>query len=173
MKLTKTQLKEIIREELLNEKMRGLSPNWQRIQLEDVLWIFTDPKKAVMATMKLKSEITKYNETKNANEQIKISGYGIHTGEMIFIEGTDIHWGDPVNTSSKLGQDLANDGEFLITPVVYNAIKEDAEVVQTYSFFEKMLKRSNVDFLCYLVKHKVQEATVEKIHLQTIIQSKK
>jgi len=38
MKLTKTQLKEIIREELLNEKMRGLSPNWQRIQLEDVLW---------------------------------------------------------------------------------------------------------------------------------------
>jgi len=25
-------------EELLNEKMRGLSPNWQRIQLEDVLW---------------------------------------------------------------------------------------------------------------------------------------
>ena len=131
-------------------------------ELEDVLWIFTDPKKAVMATMKLKSEIAKYNGTKNANEQIKISGYGIHTGEMIFIEGTDIHWGDPVNTSSKLGQDLAKDGEFLITPVVYNAIKEDAEVVQTYSFFEKMLKRSNVDFLCYLVKHKVQESTVEK-----------
>ena len=38
MKLTKSKLKEMIREELLNEKMRGLSPNWQRIQLEDVLW---------------------------------------------------------------------------------------------------------------------------------------
>jgi len=126
-------------------------------ELEDVLWIFDDPKKAVSATMKLKSDIGKYNESKSSTEQIKISGYGIHTGPMIFIEGTDIHWGDPVNTSSKLGQDLAKNGDFLITPVVYNDIKDNDEVVKTLTFFQKTLKRSNVDFLCYLVKAKAQE----------------
>ena len=126
-------------------------------ELEDVLWIFDDPIKAVTATMKLKSEISKYNESKSSSEQIKISGYGIHTGQMIFIEGTDIHWGDPVNTSSKLGQDLAKNGDFLITPVVYNSVKENDEILKTLTFFEKTLKRSNVDFLCYLVKEKPQE----------------
>ena len=38
MKLTKTKLKEMIREELLSEKMHGWAPNWQKSQLEDVLW---------------------------------------------------------------------------------------------------------------------------------------
>jgi len=34
----------------------------------------------------------------------------MHSGLLLFVPGTDIHWGDPVNTSSKLGQDTAKDG---------------------------------------------------------------
>jgi len=41
MKLTKTRLKQIIREELLNETMKDLSPSWQQMQLEDVLYQVT------------------------------------------------------------------------------------------------------------------------------------
>lgn len=35
-----------------------------------------------------------------------------------------MHWGDPVNTSSKLGEDHATDGDFLITQAVYDAIRD-------------------------------------------------
>jgi len=47
---------------------------------------------------------------------------------MLFIEGTDIHWGDPVNTSSKLGQDIAESGEILIMPPVRDACQKDARL---------------------------------------------
>ena len=50
---------------------------------------------------------------------------------MIFVEGTDIHWGDPVNTASKLGQDLATNNDLLISSVVHGlsktAMKSPAE----------------------------------------------
>ena len=133
-------------------------------ELEDVLWIFEDSKKAVAATMKLKDAIAAYNSEKKKCDQIVISGYGIHTGEMIFIEGTDIHWGDPVNTSSKLGQDLAKNGDFLVTSKVHDRIKEDPSAAGEYSFEPKTLRRSGVDFLCYSVKKSlpaVKEAPTE------------
>jgi len=41
------------------------------------------------------------------------------TGSLLYVKGTDIHWGDPVNTSSKLGQDIAKNGEFFVTENVY------------------------------------------------------
>ena len=83
---------------------------------------------------------------------------------MIFIEGTDIHWGDPVNTSSKLGQDLAKNGDFLVTSKVHDSIKDDPNIVGEYSFEPKTLRRSGVDFLCYSVKKSspvVKEAPTE------------
>ena len=55
-------------------------------ELEDVLWIFEDSKKAVAATMKLKDAIAAYNSEKKKCDQIVISGM-VYTGEMIFIEG--------------------------------------------------------------------------------------
>ena len=118
-------------------------------ELEDVLWIFEDSKKAVAATMKLKDAVAAYNSEKSKCDQIVISGYGIHTGEMIFIEGTDIHWGDPVNTSSKLGQDLATNGDFLVTSKVHDSIKEDPNIFKQYVFTEKTLRRSGVDFVLF------------------------
>jgi len=57
-----------------------------------------------------------------------VTGYGLHHGQMLFIEGTDIHWGDPVNTSSKLGQDIAESGEILIMPPVRDACQKDARL---------------------------------------------
>lgn len=72
----------------------------------------------------MKEKLTAYNKTCKVHfDKIHLTGYGMHTGEMLFIEGSDIHWGDPVNTSSKLGQDIAEDGDVLIMPIVYEAVK--------------------------------------------------
>jgi len=53
MKLTKTRLKQIIREELMSESMEDLSPSWQQMQLQDVLYQVT-------------SELTRFSD--NVNE---------------------------------------------------------------------------------------------------------
>ena len=73
---------------------------------------------------------------------------------MIFIEDTDIHWGDPVNTSSKLGQDIAKNGELLVTSIVYEKLLADEELAKTLVFGERHLQRSGVEFLAYCINEK-------------------
>ena len=69
---------------------------------------------------------------------------------MIFIRDTDVHWGDPVNTSSKLGQDIAVGGEILITTPVYKAVETKTEFRGTQFIPRKFIK-SHVEFTCYAV----------------------
>ncbi len=51
-----------------------------------------------------------------ADTPIEIS-VGLDRGEVLLLDGIDLY-GDPVNTASKLGEDLARRGEILITPAV-------------------------------------------------------
>jgi class 3 adenylate cyclase len=87
----------------------------------------------------MKNTMKEYNANhKDAKDHIGVSGYGIHQGEILFFQGTDIHWGDPVNTSSKLGQDLAQDGDILIMPCIYENAMETS-YFQKLEFTEKTL----------------------------------
>jgi class 3 adenylate cyclase len=125
------------------------------IDLEDVLWVFPDPVNAVKAVLKMKTAIEQYNlNVATEHDKITVCGYGIHSGEMIFIEDTDIHWGDPVNTSSKLGQDIAKNGELLVTSIVYEKLLADEELAKTLVFGERHLQRSGVEFLAYCINEK-------------------
>ncbi len=125
------------------------------IELEDVLFIFSNSQDALSAALEMRARIAEYNkaQSETTKEFIKVTGWGIHMGTMIFVEGTDIHWGDPVNTASKLGQDLAKNGDILITPSVYHGCKDGAKFKST-EFDNVMLKRSGVDFLAYSVNAK-------------------
>eukprot|EP00756_Hemistasia_phaeocysticola_P024279 Hpha_TRINITY_DN15939_c1_g9::TRINITY_DN15939_c1_g9_i1::g.71710::m.71710 len=78
-----------------------------------------------------------------------ITGWGIHVGEVLLVPGTDVHWGDPVNTASKTGQDLAGPGELLITDAVFQLVKE--ELADSAKFEAKTLMRSGVEFLAHAV----------------------
>lgn len=49
-----------------------------------------------------------------ADQQIEIS-VGIDRGPVLMLDGTDLY-GEPVNTASKLGEDMARRGEILLTP---------------------------------------------------------
>jgi hypothetical protein len=79
-----------------------------------------------------------------------VFSFGVHQGNMIFVPGTDVHWGDPVNTSSKLGQDVAKDGEILITTPVYKAIERQAALKQC-EFAPRKFTKSRVEFTCFSV----------------------
>ena len=67
----------------------------------------------------------------------------------VAIQGTDVHWGDPVNTASKLGQDLATGGDILISADAYDAINLDE--FRGTEFTKQVLTRSKVSFKCYKV----------------------
>ena len=112
--------------------LRPVLSKFNAIALEDVLYVFTSPSDALAASLAARQTVENWNEDNRLNhkDELEITGFGMHTGKIIFVEGTDIHWGDPVNTSSKLGQDIAKDGIILISDKVKNGV--DIEFSKEY-----------------------------------------
>ena len=141
--------------------LRPIFARYQAIELEDELFIFYEASDAVLAVLEAKTAIIKYNTNLSSDlskNELIINGWGIHNGTMIFVEGTDIHWGDPVNTASKLGQDLATNGDLIISTEVHCLCKNHHDIVNKGVVFEpRLLKRSGVEFSCFCVKPPEQE----------------
>ena len=135
--------------------LRPVLLRFNAIPLEDVLYVFKDPEDAMDACIAAKGALDADNERrkKNGQDMIEISGFGMHTGTIVFVEGTDIHWGDPVNTSSKLGQDIAKKGQILGTEIVYNRLNAKNSRFSTgpiaLKFTEFIQTISKVEMKCY------------------------
>lgn len=75
--------------------------------------VFPDPESAIRTAI----EINRASDRENARYSEE---YGIHLscgidhGRILYIEGRDF-FGDAVNTASKLGEDMADPGEILVT----------------------------------------------------------
>jgi class 3 adenylate cyclase len=74
---------------------------------------FHDADGALQASVRINAEIARINATEEEDDQMYLS-IGIDRGEMLLI-GDEDFYGDPVNTASKLGEDLAGRAETLIT----------------------------------------------------------
>lgn len=74
---------------------------------------FANTDDAIRASFEVNSAIFSANEAFGLSEQIYLS-VGIDYGRLLLIGDAD-YFGDPVNTSSKLGEDLAVRAEVLIT----------------------------------------------------------
>jgi adenylate cyclase len=74
---------------------------------------FEDTGDAVRAAVQINREIFHANQQRNIDEHMFLS-VGIDYGEVLLIGESD-YYGDPVNTASKLGEDLAVRGETLVT----------------------------------------------------------
>jgi len=61
---------------------------------------------AVLAALKLRDEVFTHNLNHEENEKIPFKGNGIHIGDVLSI-GPFENWGDPINTASKLSEDIA------------------------------------------------------------------
>eukprot|EP00931_Biecheleriopsis_adriatica_P086702 TRINITY_DN61314_c0_g1_i1.p1 TRINITY_DN61314_c0_g1~~TRINITY_DN61314_c0_g1_i1.p1 ORF type:complete len:459 (+),score=76.86 TRINITY_DN61314_c0_g1_i1:25-1401(+) len=116
--------------------------------LEDLLWTFKTPGDGVNAALQAGRAL----ENLSAREALGriVTGIGLHMGRMLAIRGTDVHWGDPVNTASKLGQDLARDGAILISELVKK--EADAAGISFQECAEQSYEKSKVKFICYRVR---------------------
>jgi len=74
---------------------------------------FESPDDAISASFEVNAALFKSNEAFGLDEQIYLS-VGIDYGRVLLIDDMDFY-GDPVNTASKLGEDLAIRAETLVT----------------------------------------------------------
>lgn len=74
---------------------------------------FEDTGDGVQASLDINSALFDDNQRRNIDEHIYVS-VGIDYGELLLV-GDSEFFGDPVNTASKLGEDLAIKGETLVT----------------------------------------------------------
>jgi len=74
---------------------------------------FKEPDDAINASFDISAELYKLNDAFGMSEQIFLS-MGIDYGRVLLIDNVDFY-GDPVNTASKLGEDLAVRAETLVT----------------------------------------------------------
>lgn len=80
----------------------------------DNCYAFYDSADAAIATsIRINAEIERRNQTADDANQIYVS-MGMDYGELLLL-GSEEFYGDPVNTASKLAEDLAGRGETLIS----------------------------------------------------------
>ena len=108
-------------EESCLEALRPILRQYEGDELEPCLWCFDSPVNAVRAAL----AAARKTREKAAACAFGVAGFGVHSGELLLIRGTDVHWGDPVNTASKLGQDLAEGGQLLVSEPVHHELLEN------------------------------------------------
>lgn len=74
---------------------------------------FKEPDDAINASFDISAELYKLNDAFGMSEQIFLS-MGIDYGRVLLVDDVEFY-GDPVNTASKLGEDLAVRAETLVT----------------------------------------------------------
>ena len=79
---------------------------------------FEDPGDAIKASFDINAELFRINQEHDIDEQIFLS-VGIDFGDLLLVGDSDFY-GDPVNSASKLGEDLAVKGETLVTERALN-----------------------------------------------------
>jgi len=79
---------------------------------------FDDPGDAIQASFDINAELFRANQDHDIDEQIFLS-IGIDYGDLLLVGESD-YYGDPVNSASKLGEDLAVKGEVLVTERALN-----------------------------------------------------
>jgi class 3 adenylate cyclase len=84
-----------------------------KVEGDSMLLLFADPNSACAGVRALDHALRAWNRGRPANEQFRFS-YGIGYGDLVDLEGDA--FGLEVNMASKLGEDLAQPGEALLTP---------------------------------------------------------
>ncbi len=87
---------------------------------DNLLAVFPDPARALAAATEIQKRLRKFNAGKSDADQFHLC-IGIETGKAIVLD--DDVFGDCVNIASKLGEDLADKGEILVTGGVARAVK--------------------------------------------------
>lgn len=117
---------------------------------DNLLAVFDEPVHAVEAAIAMHQAAAR-----SGREGAALTfSIGIDYGEVLLIAESDC-FGDAVNLAHKLGEDIAQAGEVLISP----AVRERLGAVPRFRLREVRLSVSGVDLLAYSVLHEPAAAT--------------
>jgi adenylate cyclase len=97
-----------------------------KYEADNCFAVFPDPLAAVHAAIAMQHAFRAANLVTADDLDIQIS-CGIDYGKILIVGHEDC-FGDPVNRASKMGEDLANSGEILITKEAMQMIPEEAGI---------------------------------------------
>ena len=100
--------RQIIAPEILRHGGRLL-----KFETDNSFAYFPDVDSALHCAHDLAARVEEHNLRRRPEDQISIA-IGIDQGDLLLIEDRD-YFGDPVNTACKLGEDVAAEGETLVT----------------------------------------------------------
>ncbi len=94
-----------------------------KFEADNAFATFPDPESALRAAIEMNKACHEDNRDYSDEYDIELS-CGIDHGRILLLEGKDF-FGDAVNTASKLGEDLAVQGEILISKSSFAAITSE------------------------------------------------
>lgn len=119
-----------------------------KYEADNCFAVFPEPLAAVNAAIAMQHAFAASNLLTSDDLDIHIS-CGIDYGKLLII-GQEDCFGDPVNRASKIGEDLANAGEILITRDAMEMIPADA-AIQTH---EIVVSISGISIPAFIVDYK-------------------
>jgi len=93
---------------------------------DSFLVIFRKPQKALQCALVMQHTLIPYNETKLEQERVHLC-VGLGFGQILRVGNTEV-FGAEVNAACKLGEDVAKQGETLVTGAFQEACKDFAGV---------------------------------------------
>jgi class 3 adenylate cyclase len=105
-----------------------------RREADNLYAVFDTADHALAAARLIQRDVRAANEALPEDEEAGVS-IGIGYGELLLV-GPDDAWGDEMNLASKLGEDLADCHEILITAAAREALREVGDLVLTERDFE-------------------------------------
>ena len=111
--------------------------------------LFDDPHDALNAAFEIHHRIECFNQSELAGKDLVQCCIGIGYGE-VFAIGIDQAMGDEMNRASKLGEDIADGSETLVTKGAYNTLKERNDCI----FLKKFCSKPPFPFYQVLIDNK-------------------
>jgi len=96
-------------------------------KMTSMIFFFHDPVLALKACMKARELIRERNRLEGVTT-FPFTGFGMHKGKILVVEGTELLIGDAINTASKLSDDLRDNESIHVSDDIFQEIMNFDEV---------------------------------------------
>ena len=114
-----------------------------RVEADNIFALFVDTETAVRCSAEVQRNVEIANEPLPAASEIYIA-IGVGYGRVLLV-GEDDAYGDEMNVACKLGEDLAEQGEILLTASAHEALGTSSE----WQFVDSSVRISGLDLTAY------------------------
>jgi adenylate cyclase len=114
-----------------------------KMEADNLFCVFDDPLAAARCGAALVEALEADNVGRPELDRVTIA-VGIGWGDLLDLDGQD-YYGDAMNMASKLGEDIAEDGEILITMPAFHEADRDGKVSELFDTEPRSMRISGVE----------------------------